>query len=94
MLLKNLLSQQEYNAYLMSGKDYTEGHPTYHHFVSYEQRGYYLVIEGSENSPSRAWNKDWIILQKEANNYILMNATDDEKQLLVDSGYKMIGLRG
>lgn len=34
-----------------------------------------------------------IILRSTANNWLVLKATDEERQLLTDAGYQMIGLR-
>jgi hypothetical protein len=88
MILKHLLCQIECQAYVMDGKDYKEGHPTFHPFCIYEQRGCYLVnLRQSPQGDQHA-----IVSPRNANGYMLIEATDEEKQKLIEAGYKMIGL--
>lgn len=80
MILKSLLSQSETEAYIMEGKDYKEGHPAYHPFVHISCDSDYLVVQNT-------------VLLPTANNYILIDATDEEKQRLIVASYQMIGLK-
>ena len=91
MILKNLLSQSEVEAYIMEGKDYKQGHPTYHPFVMRECNSDYLVVHHSVSPPCSPAHT--IVSKRLANNYMLMNATDEEKQRLIAANYQMIGLK-
>ena len=77
------MSQNEFDAYVMDGSQYQEGHPTYHAFIQREKKASYIVV---------CYKNTQEILWKGCNNYILIEATDDEKQKLKDAGYRMIGL--
>jgi hypothetical protein len=75
----------------MEGIDYKEGHPTYHPMVHNLEAGYYLVAKSL--NPQWEHEEDSIIHKDRANNYILLDATYEEKQKLIEEGYQMIGLK-
>ena len=87
MIIKAILGQIKYEAYIMKGEDYKEGHPAFHHMCIYERSNDYLVIEITPRYHS-------IINPSYANKflYMVIEATDEEKKRLRDSGYQMIGL--
>ena len=86
MIVKNLLSQKESPAYVMLGSEYKPGHPTYSGcdpgMMMLEKNRHYLAIN------------DQVVGSRHANNWILIEATEEEEQKLLDSGYLMIGLTG
>jgi hypothetical protein len=87
MIIKHLVSQEEYSAYIMQGTDYKRGHPT---FWGCDPGGIcygnhpYLVLEHKEGHV--------IISSRFAGEYLLIDATEEEKNILMAEGYKMIGL--
>jgi hypothetical protein len=91
MIVKQILGQREYRAYVLKGEDYKEGHPTFHPMCIYERDRDHLVIEFT-SATDRIEHS--IMSPSMANKflYIIIEATDDEKKRLRDSGYQMIGL--
>ncbi len=93
MIVRTIPSQTEFCAYVMHSSEYKDGHPDYHPFCLHERDKNYLVIACNRTQEvSSAWDRDVVIIPRNASNYILMEATDAEKQALIESGYKMIGL--
>lgn len=91
MIIKAVLSQIEYEAYVMKGEDYKEGHPSFHPFVLYSRDKDYLVIKHDRNQLGDCHS---ILSPSLASRflYIIIEATDEEKKRLRDSSYQMIGL--
>jgi hypothetical protein len=80
MIVRSILSLKDSYAFIMDGSEYREGHPTFHPFVRHDTSRCHLVVHSE------------IILLRHANNYILIEATDDDKRRLREAGYQMIGL--
>jgi len=94
MIIKAILSQREYEAYVMQGAEHKIGHPTFHPLFHYEPDLYYLVVKRSSSEIGGISPPETIIVPVYANKflYMVVEATDDEKQKLINSGYQMIGL--
>jgi hypothetical protein len=88
MTILDIVTQIEYEAYVMDKSDYKEGHPTYHPMIQSLEKGYSLVAKNLSS-----YQEDSIIWEGRANNYVLKNATKEEKEKLIKSGYQMIGLK-
>lgn len=89
MKLFHILRQTEVEAYIMKGEDYKEGHPTYQSFRVGKESGHYLVAKYIDE-----WGEtsEGILSEKYSQDYILKEASDEEKRVLKSLGFKMINL--
>lgn len=87
-----MLSQVECQAYVMAGSDFKPGHPAYHPMCLYPIDSDYLVCINSEER-NKGWFGDHVVGERQANDFLIVDATDEEKQRLIAAGYQMIGLR-
>lgn len=72
----------------MPGGDYKEGHPAFHPFCHYDTYVDHLVCITSDGRREQ----HNIVNRTQANNNLIVEATDEEKRRLRAAGYQMIGL--
>lgn len=85
MKLFNILRQEEVEAYILNHEDYKSGHPAYHPMVLYSETKYHLVVKTLDNY-------EYIVDQRSAQDYVLVEASEEEEIILKAMNFKMINL--